>query len=227
MRMKDSRCSASRPVPRAWRRASQRAQSQFREAAVCSIVTCGRVGMTINDPWRRRLLVALGRTLDFFSPLSHVDGCGNGGDQRGVASCGLLGQEQDDQLTEDHVAHQPDIAAALEMVQTDFAFDHAKQVLHIRPAEGHLQEQLQVCLRRGVGHEVFVFAGGPVPGHDQPVGAVGRTALAGQIHLGGLDLPDGGFDRLPREANGLPVLIDKGRAPAHHGADLLAGEFLP
>jgi len=75
---------------------------------------------------------------------------------------GLLGDEGHDQLTEDHVSHQPNVAAALEVRDPDLALGHAEDVLDVGPGEGHIQQRLNGGAWRGVGEEILDLAGGSV-----------------------------------------------------------------
>jgi hypothetical protein len=54
---------------------------------------------------------------------------------------GLFGQEEQDQLTQDHVSHQAHVTLALEVSQTHLIFGQAEQVLDLGPMESHAQRQ--------------------------------------------------------------------------------------
>ena len=120
---------------------------------------------------------------------------------------GLLGGEQQNQLAEGHVSHQPLIAAPLEVSEADLGLCQTKHVLDPRPSEGDFHQCQQGRFGRGVGDEILDLAGGDVPGDDQPIGPLGGRAIAGQIDLAGPDLPHlrgqrfaVQFDLLPRLA---------------------------
>jgi len=128
---------------------------------------------------------------------------------------GLFGHEQQHQLAKDHVPQQASIAAALEVTEADLALGHAEYMFDPSPREGDFHQRGQSRLRRSVGDEVFDLSGLDVAGDDEPLGAGHRPAIAGEINLLGLDLPDLGTKGLALQADLPPLLADKGLAPNH------------
>ena len=102
---------------------------------------------------------------------------------------GLLGGEQQDQVAQGHVPHQPPVAAALEVAEADLGLGQAEHMLDPGPRERDLQQRAQRGLGRGVGDEVLHLAGAGVAGHDQPVGPRRGPAVAGEVYLGRPHLP--------------------------------------
>src|SRR6188474_2789372 len=68
---------------------------------------------------------------------------------------GLLGDEAQDQQTQNQMSQQGHVAPPLEMPPADFRFADAEAVLHMPAAKGHPQELFQRRIRRGVGDEIF------------------------------------------------------------------------
>ena len=58
----------------------------------------------------------------------------------------LLGGEQQHQLAQRHVPHQPPVAAALEVAEADLGLGQAEHVLDPRPRERDLQQRQQAVL---------------------------------------------------------------------------------
>src|SRR5688572_8110953 len=97
---------------------------------------------------------------------------------------GLLGGEQQHQLAQGHVPHQPPVVSALEVGEADLRLGQAEHVLDAGPRERDLQERQQGGPGRGVGGEVLDLAAVDVAGDDQPVRSEEHTSeLQSQSNL--------------------------------------------
>ena len=79
---------------------------------------------------------------------------------------GFFGQEQECQLAQRHVSHQPQVVTPLVVIKTHLALDNPEQMLDGPAPKAHRQEFFQTRFGRGVGDEVFDFARGDIAGDN-------------------------------------------------------------